>query len=93
MKAEGNTARVGRCKLCGDRDVPVSRHHLVPRSEHDRFHGRDLWKGRFVWVCVGCHVEVHRLWTNEELALFYNRVGIIRATPQWKNYLRGRSVA
>lgn len=56
-----------KCVLCST-NVALSRHHLVPRSKS---HVRSQ-RGT-IWVCKGCHTDVHWFFTNMELAVqFYD---------------------
>ena len=76
------TTRTAECELC-DRDwVPLTYHHLIPKSTHDRVRKRG-WHGEEVlnsvaWLCRACHSFVHRLASNEELARYYYTVELIR---------------
>ncbi|KAF3005094.1 hypothetical protein E8E13_009904 [Curvularia kusanoi] len=76
------TTRTSECELC-DRDwVPLTYHHLIPKSTHERVRKRG-WHGEEVlnsvaWLCRACHSFVHRLASNEELARYYYTVDLIR---------------
>lgn len=64
------------CELC-QRAARLTRHHLIPRA----LHGKNYVRKRFsreeritatLWVCRPCHDEIHRLFSEKELALKYN---------------------
>lgn len=64
------------CELCL-RQAPLTRHHLIPKS----LHGKTYVRKRFdreeritatLWVCRPCHNQIHRLFSEKELALTFN---------------------
>jgi len=64
------------CELCR-RQAPLTRHHLIPKA----LHGKRYVRKRFareeritatLWVCCPCHNQIHRLFSEKELALIYN---------------------
>jgi len=64
------------CELCG-RAVPLTRHHLIPKS----LHGKPAVQKRYgkteritatLWVCRACHNQIHKIFSEKELALTYN---------------------
>ncbi|KAF2664228.1 hypothetical protein BT63DRAFT_429751 [Microthyrium microscopicum] len=68
--------RASACELC-DRDwVPLTYHHLIPRSVHGiakRWH--EEWElNKVAWLCWACHGCVHRVASNEELAREWHTV-------------------
>eukprot|EP00879_Flechtneria_rotunda_P011299 GHRR01011803.1.p1 GENE.GHRR01011803.1~~GHRR01011803.1.p1 ORF type:complete len:303 (+),score=130.43 GHRR01011803.1:522-1430(+) len=64
----------GLCALCG-RDMPLTKHHLIPRDVHKEFKKRgfsfaELQSG--VMVCRPCHSAIHRaVPDNKQLGLHY----------------------
>ncbi|PYI18714.1 hypothetical protein BO99DRAFT_385913 [Aspergillus violaceofuscus CBS 115571] len=66
------TTRTDSCEICGRDWIPLSYHHLIPRSVH----AKTLKKGwhpewmlnSVAWLCRACHSFVHRMAGNEELA-------------------------
>ncbi|MDP3815795.1 hypothetical protein [Pseudomonas sp.] len=64
------------CELCA-RIVALTRHHLIPKALHDRpyvqkRHAKSERIGATLWVCRACHNQIHRLFSEKELALNYN---------------------
>ncbi|RAL09541.1 HNH endonuclease [Aspergillus homomorphus CBS 101889] len=66
------TTRKEACEICARDWIPLSYHHLIPRSVH----AKALKKGwhpewmlnSVAWLCRACHSFVHRMASNEELA-------------------------
>ena len=76
------TTRTAECELCERDWVPLTYHHLIPKSTHDRvrkrgWHDEDVLNS-VAWLCRACHSFVHRLASNEELARYYYTVELIR---------------
>lgn len=76
------TTRTTHCELCERDWVPLTYHHLIPKSTHDRVRKRG-WHGEEVlnsvaWLCRACHSFVHRLASNEGLARGFYTVELIR---------------
>jgi hypothetical protein len=76
-----STTRTTECELCQRDWVPLTYHHLIPRSTHDRVMKRG-WHAEerlnsVAWLCRACHSFVHRLASNEELAKSYYTVELI----------------
>ncbi|WP_165670749.1 hypothetical protein [Metapseudomonas otitidis] len=64
------------CELCR-RATLLTRHHLIPRALHDKPYVRKRFDRSeritaTLWVCRPCHNQIHRLFTEKELALTYN---------------------
>jgi formate-dependent nitrite reductase cytochrome c552 subunit len=65
-----------RCELCR-RASPLTRHHLIPRSLHDKTYvqkrfDREERITATLWVCRPCHNTIHRLFEEKQLALTFN---------------------
>lgn len=67
-----SSTRTSECELCLRDWIPLTYHHLIPRSTHARVLKRgwhpesDLQN--VAWLCRACHSFVHRTIGNEELA-------------------------
>ncbi|WP_061239917.1 hypothetical protein [Ectopseudomonas composti] len=64
------------CELCA-RPVALTRHHLIPKALHDKAYvqkrfARHARITATLWVCRACHNQIHRLFSEKELALIYN---------------------
>lgn len=65
-----------KCELCR-RATHLTRHHLIPRSVHQRKRVRRLFSrmamhGNVIQVCRVCHNKIHATFSEMELALHYN---------------------
>lgn len=65
-----------QCELCR-RPVPLTRHHLIPKALHNKpYVQKQFAKSERItatlWVCRACHNQIHRLFSEKELALTYN---------------------
>ena len=72
------------CALCGrpiPRDVPQSRHHLVPKLRGGK-------GGETVLLHQICHKEIHATLTETELARVYNTAEALRAHPHLAKFVR-----
>ncbi|WP_339487126.1 hypothetical protein [Pseudomonas sp. EL_65y_Pfl2_R95] len=64
------------CELCA-RKALLTRHHLIPKSLHNKTYVQKRYAKTeritaTLWLCRACHNQVHRLFTEKELALSYN---------------------
>jgi len=70
------------CELC-EREVPPGRrmkHHLVPKHKGGN-------KGPTIAVCGACGSQIHKLFTNKELAVKYNTLAALKATPEIRKWI------
>lgn len=64
------------CELCS-RAAALTRHHLIPKALHDKpyvqkRYSREQRITATLWVCRACHNQIHRLFSEKDLALTYN---------------------
>lgn len=64
------------CVMCR-RSTPLTRHHLVPRTLHNRKRirrrfSRNELHGNILWVCRACHSKIHSTFSEMELAEHYH---------------------
>jgi hypothetical protein len=64
------------CELCA-RAAALTRHHLIPKALHNKVYvqkrfGKSERISATLWVCRACHNQIHRLFSEKELALTYN---------------------
>lgn len=64
------------CELC-QRDAALTRHHLIPKTLHNKAYvqkrfNKEQCISATLWVCRACHNQMHRLFTEKQLALIYN---------------------
>jgi DNA mismatch repair ATPase MutL len=71
----------GLCTLCG-RDMPLTKHHLIPRDVHKEFKKRGFGFDQLqsgLLVCRPCHSAIHRaVPDNKELAMHYRTLEDLR---------------
>lgn len=79
------------CELCR-RQAPLTRHHLIPKA----LHGKTYVRKRFareeritatLWVCRPCHNQIHRLFSEKELALSYNSREALLADSRLRSFV------
>ncbi|KAF1839793.1 hypothetical protein BDW02DRAFT_486096 [Decorospora gaudefroyi] len=73
--------RATACELCARDWVPLTYHHLIPKSTHARvlkrgWHAEERLNA-VAWLCRACHSFVHRLAGNEALAKRFYSVELI----------------
>ncbi|WP_207401787.1 HNH endonuclease [Psychrobacter pygoscelis] len=69
----------GTCEMCGREGIKLTRHHLIPRSRHNkprtrRYFSREQMVGEIAMLCRPCHSQIHRLFANHELASYYHSI-------------------
>jgi len=89
----GQPTRTVECELC-DREIPLTYHHLIPRSTHAKvlrrkWHPQERLNA-VAWLCRYCHSMVHKVATNEELAQHFYTVDLLLAREdilKWKDWV------
>ncbi|KIL66599.1 hypothetical protein M378DRAFT_160599 [Amanita muscaria Koide BX008] len=87
-----SSTRTTECEIC-EREVPVTYHHLIPRSTHAkvlkrRWHPESMLNS-VAWLCRQCHSVVHRVTTNEDLAQNFYTVELLlqrEDIQRWRKY-------
>lgn len=79
------------CELC-QRRVPLTRHHLIPKALHDKPYVQKRYAkseriGATLWVCRPCHNQIHRLFSEKELALIYNSREALLADERLRTFV------
>lgn len=80
-------AGVTPCELCGRVQLPLTRHHLIPQSQHQRNRAkrqfdRDDMQTRIALLCRPCHSQVHAVLDNSQLVLAYHTLEALRGHPE-----------
>ncbi len=79
------------CLFC-HRDLPLTFHHLVPKSLHKkqwvkrRFTKKSLQEG--ILICRDCHDALHKMITRKECATTYNTYEKILNHHNFSNFVR-----
>ena len=80
-------AGVSACQLCGRLQLPLTRHHLIPQSQHQRnrakrqFERNDM-QTRIALLCRPCHSQVHAVLDNSQLVLAYHSIEALQTHPE-----------
>lgn len=74
------------CELCGRQQLPLTRHHLIPQSRHNkartrRQFERDEMKTNIALLCRPCHSQVHAVLDNATLSQHYHTVEALAGHP------------
>ena len=72
-----------KCELCGREiaDGYESNHHLIPKSNGGSHEPTAVMHSV-------CHKQIHALFTNRELGMFYNTVSKLKAHRDVKRFVR-----
>lgn len=75
------------CEICGRPDTPLTRHHLLPQSLHNkprfaRNHSKAEGQKRIALICKACHSFIHSLLTEKQLEQSYHNLEALRAHPE-----------
>ena len=79
------------CELCR-RQAPLTRHHLIPKALHGKRYvckrfAREARITATLWVCRPCHNQIHRLFSEKELALIYNSREALLADSRLRTFV------
>ncbi len=80
------------CELCEREDLELTRHHLIPRKQHNKprtkkLFSRDEMRCRIAWLCRDCHGHIHTMFTEKELAWQLNTLEDLRNTTEMEKFL------
>jgi len=86
-KEEEQGASERSCDLCHRSQLPLTRHHLIPQSRHNkrrtqRFFSKDEMQHRIALLCRPCHAQVHAVLDNVTLMQQYNTVESLATHPE-----------
>lgn len=87
----------GGCAMCA-RDMPLTRHHLIPRMHHK--HGAyakmtSEHLNRCILICRPCHSAIHKLEDEKTLAARFHTLQLLMADERiqkWVAYISKRRV-
>lgn len=85
------------CEACGRSCVELTRHHLVPVSQHRRMAERlsktmDQLRQETVCLCLDCHGQLHSLVSEKDLARIYRTMEQILSHPGFAKFVKWVSV-
>jgi hypothetical protein len=79
----------GCCLIC-EREMHLTRHHLIPRELHHQVMKKKGYPPEFlnktISICRMCHSTVHRFYTNRELADTYNTLEMLMSQEKMLKY-------
>ncbi|KAL1696805.1 hypothetical protein GGG16DRAFT_42023 [Schizophyllum commune] len=86
-----SSTRAQECEMC-ERRVPLTYHHLVPRSTHakalkKRWHPESMLNS-VAWLCRPCHTAVHHAASNEDLAQKYYTIDLLMEREDLQRWAR-----
>lgn len=86
------STRASACELCQRDWIPLTYHHLIPRSTHDRALKRawhEEWElNKVAWLCSACHRCVHRVTTNEDLAQNFHTIDLLLTREDIQSFIK-----
>ncbi|KAJ9666412.1 hypothetical protein H2201_003334 [Coniosporium apollinis] len=87
-----SNTRASACEICERDWIPLTYHHLIPKSVHERVLKRG-WHDESVlnsvaWLCRACHSFVHGIAGNEELAKDWYTVERLRGREDVQRWAR-----
>ena len=76
----------GICELCGRNITGLTRHHLIPRSQHRRNKvlkrfSREQMLQQIALLCKPCHKMLHNLFSDTELVEKYFSISLMLENP------------
>lgn len=88
---DSSKARI-QCQLC-EREVSIiTRHHLIPKSQHRRKpmqkrYTRQQMQEELADLCRACHKFIHSVLSEKELALHFYSIELLRQHQAIFDYL------
>ena len=79
----------GACPIC-EREMPLTKHHLVPRETHAWYSKRGWTKEQLhsgVGLCRDCHSAIHRFISNRDLAKEYYSLALLLQHPKVQKWI------
>mmetsp|Transcript_15577 Transcript_15577/g.16326 ORF Transcript_15577/g.16326 Transcript_15577/m.16326 type:complete len:171 (-) Transcript_15577:44-556(-) len=84
----------GCCLIC-EREMKLTRHHLIPRELHQQMTKKKGYTQEFlnktISICRMCHSTVHRFYTNRDLANTYNTLEVLMSEEKMQKYAKWAS--
>jgi RNase P subunit RPR2 len=69
---------IGICEICEREGVPITKHHLIPKSKHG---------SETIDVCRPCGKQIHALFTLSELKNRYNTLQKLKREPRMVKFI------
>ncbi len=83
----------GCCELCARHGLTLTRHHLIPRSRHNKLRtkrnfSRESMAQDIALLCRPCHSQIHRIFSNPELADDYHSIDRLKEHIDIINFIQ-----
>ena len=81
------------CRLCHRLGAKMTRHHLIPRmvsgrsSVRRRLAGEKRQPAEIIMLCLPCHRQIHRVFSEKELALSANSLAKLASHPEVEKFV------
>jgi len=79
----------GTCQLCNREKLFLTKHHLIPRSRHNKRVKREN-KGEektTVPMCRSCQNQIHSIFTNKQLEQELNSIELLKANEDVQRWI------
>lgn len=81
------------CQLCHRTQFPLTRHHLIPLSRHNKVRtqrnfSREQMSKEIAMLCRPCHSQIHRLFDNHELASYYHTIASLQEHSEVQKFVK-----
>ncbi|WP_435979372.1 HNH endonuclease [Psychrobacter sp. DM4] len=91
--ADTTTQNLEHCQLCSRDELVLTRHHLIPRSRHNksrtqRYFSREEMKTDIAMLCRPCHSQIHSIFDNHELANYYHTIERLQAHSEVQKFIK-----
>ncbi len=65
-----------QCQLCQRTDIQLTKHHLIPKSQHSKNRTRKMFTKSqritsIAWLCRPCHSMIHHYVSEKDMAQRY----------------------
>lgn len=82
-----------RCELCDRAELSLTRHHLIPRSRHNkartqRTFSRKEMQTDIAMLCRPCHSQIHSIFDNHELSSYYHTIERLQAHSEVEKFVK-----
>jgi hypothetical protein len=80
----------GICLMCKRNGLPITIHHMIPKSEHGKSNKSHAWlngKENLLKCCRPCHSAIHRSEPNSVLAKDYYTLELIMKHPKIQSFV------
>lgn len=83
--------KIGTCLLCNRLEIPLTFHHLIPRTLHSKkwykknYTQDELDKG--IDICQDCHEAIHDFISEKDLGKQYNSLKLLLTNEKVKNFI------